>query len=107
MGGWHAGAVTIALAGTVAVAMGQGTKELPLFTEQQAVQGKKLYATKCAVCHGETLQGGAAGPLAGPAFAASTFPSRASKAKKSPANSPVNMTFPFVAVKADSSGRLD
>ena len=67
---WHAGAVAIVLAATVAVAMGQGTKQMPLFTQQQAAQCKKLYAAKCAMCHGDTLQGGVAGPLAGPAFAA-------------------------------------
>jgi alcohol dehydrogenase (cytochrome c) len=49
--------------------MGQGTEETPLFTAEQAARGKQLYAAKCATCHGETLQGGAAGPLAGPAFA--------------------------------------
>lgn len=67
---WHAGAVAIVLAATVTVAMGKGTKQMPLFTQQQVAQGKKLYAAKCAMCHGETLQGGAASPLAGPAFAA-------------------------------------
>lgn len=67
---WHACAGAIALTGIATVAMGQGTKEIPLFTGQQVAQGKALYAAKCALCHGETLQGGAAGPLAGPAFAA-------------------------------------
>ena len=70
MTGWYAHAVAIAVVGTAAAAMGQGTKGMPLFTEKQVAQGKTLYAAKCATCHGETLQGGAAGPLAGPAFAA-------------------------------------
>jgi len=70
MTGWYASAVAITVAGAVAVAMSQGTKETPLFTNQQVAQGKTLYAARCAMCHGEKLQGGAAGPLAGPSFAA-------------------------------------
>lgn len=70
MTSWCARAVTIVLAGIVTVVMGQGAEDTPLFTAQQAAQGKALYAARCAACHGETLQGGSAGPLAGPAFAA-------------------------------------
>jgi alcohol dehydrogenase (cytochrome c) len=62
--------MTIVLAVVVTVVMGHGTDDTPLFTAQQAAQGKALYAAKCATCHGETLQGGSAGPLAGSAFAA-------------------------------------
>ncbi|MEJ2009920.1 MAG: c-type cytochrome, partial [Acidobacteriota bacterium] len=47
----------------------QGAQEPALFTAQQAAQGKKIYAVRCAGCHGDQLQGGAAGALAGPAFA--------------------------------------
>lgn len=65
---WFAVAVTVAAG--IAVTMGQVRKELPLFTKQQVAQGKTLYAEKCAACHGEKLQGGAARALAGPAFAA-------------------------------------
>ena len=42
-----------------------------LFTSEQAARGKVLYADKCAQCHGADLQGGSAGALSGPAFAAS------------------------------------
>jgi len=70
MTSWFARAATIGFAGTVTVVMGQGTAEAPLFTAQQAAQGKAVYAAKCAVCHGETLRGAAASPLTGPAFAA-------------------------------------
>jgi alcohol dehydrogenase (cytochrome c) len=48
----------------------QPPQEKPLFTAQQAAQGKVLYGERCAACHGETLQGASAGPIAGPAFAA-------------------------------------
>ena len=70
MTSWRAGAVAIVLAGTVTGVIGQKSEHTPLFTAQQAAQGKALYAARCAACHGETLQGGAANPLAGPAFAA-------------------------------------
>lgn len=62
--------VAVTLAAGVAVTMGQARKESPLFTKQQVAQGKTLYAEKCAACHGEKLQGGAARALSGPAFAA-------------------------------------
>lgn len=67
----HALALAIVLAGMATVTTGQQKKEAPLFTAQQATQGKAIYASRCAMCHGETLQGGAAGSLVGPAFAAS------------------------------------
>jgi alcohol dehydrogenase (cytochrome c) len=68
---WRTCVVVVVLAGTAAVGMGQGTGDTPLFTAEQAAQGKALYLAKCAACHGEKLQGGAAGPLTGPAFATS------------------------------------
>jgi len=73
MSKWYAGAVAVTVA-AVAVAASQaapqGTKHSPLFTARQVAQGERLYAAKCATCHGEDLQGGAAGPLTGPGFAA-------------------------------------
>ncbi len=63
-------AVAFTVAGAIVLAMGQKPEQAPLFTNEQVVQGKTLYAAKCATCHGDKLQGGAAGPLAGPAFAA-------------------------------------
>jgi len=42
---------------------------VPTFTAAQAEAGRQAYARQCALCHGESLQGGAAGPaLAGNAF---------------------------------------
>ena len=40
-----------------------------LFTAPQAARGGALYATHCAACHGDALQGASAGALTGPAFA--------------------------------------
>jgi mono/diheme cytochrome c family protein len=68
--GWLVRGAAIVLAGTMTVVMVQGAEDPPLFTAQQAAQGKALYAARCATCHGGTLQGGSAGPLAGAAFAA-------------------------------------
>ena len=70
MTSWYAHTMSGMLAGTMTVAISQGAEDTPLFTAQQAVQGKMLYAARCAPCHGEGLEGGSAGPLAGPAFAA-------------------------------------
>ena len=39
-----------------------------MYTEAQAATGESLYRRSCAGCHGATLTGGAAPPLAGPAF---------------------------------------
>ncbi|MGC1387710.1 MAG: PQQ-binding-like beta-propeller repeat protein [Steroidobacteraceae bacterium] len=41
-----------------------------LFTSEQAAEGKALYDSKCAACHGEALKGAAAPALAGVDFAA-------------------------------------
>jgi alcohol dehydrogenase (cytochrome c) len=62
-------AVGCAAAGTAGAA--EDKREPPLFTAQQVAQGRTLYLARCAKCHGETLQGGSAGPLSGPAFASS------------------------------------
>jgi PQQ-dependent dehydrogenase (methanol/ethanol family) len=39
-----------------------------LYTSEQATQGKKLYVTRCAACHGANLEGLTASPLTGPGF---------------------------------------
>ncbi len=71
MTGRHALAVAVAaVAVGLSQAASQAAKQAPLFTTEQVAQGKMLYATNCSACHGETLQGGAARALAGPAFAA-------------------------------------
>ena len=40
------------------------------FTRAQAEHGRSLYAQHCAACHGATLTGGSASPLAGKDFEA-------------------------------------
>jgi polar amino acid transport system substrate-binding protein len=37
-----------------------------LYANAQATQGAGLYASKCAMCHGVQLEGGAGPPLSGP-----------------------------------------
>ena len=66
----YALALITILAGMITPAMGKDNGGTPLFTAQQAAAGKSLFAAKCAQCHGEALQGGTAGALAGPAYAA-------------------------------------
>jgi len=39
-----------------------------MYTEAQATAGESLYRQSCAGCHGATLTGGTAPPLAGPPF---------------------------------------
>lgn len=41
---------------------------VPGFTVEQAAAGKMLYKTVCASCHGASLEGAGAAPLAGPEF---------------------------------------
>jgi mono/diheme cytochrome c family protein len=66
---WFVSGLTLLLAGTVKAVVGQGAQEPALFTARQAAQGKKIYAMRCAGCHGDRLQGGAASALEGQAFA--------------------------------------
>src|SRR6185295_9185684 len=41
-----------------------------LFTADQADRGSAVYATQCAFCHGQGLEGATSTPLAGPRFMA-------------------------------------
>jgi len=38
------------------------------YSTAQATSGEKLFAAKCAACHGDRLEGGAGPALSGPAF---------------------------------------
>jgi polar amino acid transport system substrate-binding protein len=42
-----------------------GSPPAGLYASSQASQGSSLYASKCAMCHGASLEGGAGPPLSG------------------------------------------
>jgi len=55
--------------------LGSSQKAGPgLYTASQADEGKKLYSSYCAACHGEDLRATTAPPLAGPKFVDSWTP---------------------------------
>ncbi len=47
-------------------AAGAGAKAPALYAKSQIAAGEKAYSTKCAMCHGANLEGGAGPPLSGP-----------------------------------------
>jgi|SRR5215467_5569289 len=47
---------------------GQSTPEVSVYSEEQAVRGRGLYAEHCASCHGVELEGGSSMPLSGVTF---------------------------------------
>jgi alcohol dehydrogenase (cytochrome c) len=53
---------------SLSLAQAGSNSEEGLYTSAQAEQGKRLYATRCAACHGADLEGVTAPPLAGPRF---------------------------------------
>ena len=65
-----AAAVALLTAGFVAARSSAATSSASttsaLFSSAQAAAGSKAYATNCAACHGENLEGGAGPALAGP-----------------------------------------
>jgi mono/diheme cytochrome c family protein len=68
-----------------------------VYTDAQATRGQALYKERCAVCHGATLAGGLAPPLAGSAFIAAwgaqPLSELASKIRNTmPANDPGKLT---------------
>ncbi|TMH02308.1 MAG: c-type cytochrome, partial [Betaproteobacteria bacterium] len=63
------GALLAVAAGTSSCTAGHADPDLPaVFTADQARQGRRVYKTACASCHGSELEGAAAPALAGPAF---------------------------------------
>src|SRR2546425_10105891 len=58
--------------GAVVLRGAQGPAPAParaaMYTKAQATTGESLYRQSCGGCHGATLTGGKAPPLAGPAF---------------------------------------
>ncbi len=70
----------VVVVGIVALAAGvvaDGAPQAPsatrtaFYSAAQAEQGKAIFDTSCASCHGDSLAGGSAPPLTGPAFQAS------------------------------------
>lgn len=43
-------------------------REVSVYSEEQAVRGRDLYAEHCASCHGVKLEGGSSMPLSGATF---------------------------------------
>ena len=60
------------MTGAVALSGAQAPAGAParpaMYTDAQATMGESRYRQSCAACHGATLTGGTAPPLAGPAF---------------------------------------
>ena len=67
---------TLALASLILTAISAETRaeksedEMTVYTEEQAVTGRDLYAEHCAFCHGMMLEGRSSVPLSGATFQA-------------------------------------
>ena len=65
---------TLALASLILTAISAETRaeksedEMTVYTEEQAVTGRDLYAEHCAFCHGMMLEGRSSVPLSGRHF---------------------------------------
>jgi quinoprotein glucose dehydrogenase len=69
MGRFFGGCIVLGAGLAVAGAQGQKTIWDKVYTAEQSARGEKLYADKCAACHGESLGGvEMAPPLAGDTF---------------------------------------
>src|SRR5262245_40755684 len=70
-----AGIVGVIIAGAAVLRGAQAPPSAPdraaMYTDAQATAGESLYRRSCAACHGATLTGGTAPPLAGTAFESS------------------------------------
>jgi alcohol dehydrogenase (cytochrome c) len=65
---WNMRVLALVYLGTVATAIAHTDPKL--FTSEQAAEGKALFLSHCAICHGDSLQGGPATALQGSSFAA-------------------------------------
>lgn len=61
-------AVTLLAGPAVTHSAAEPPQQNALYTEAQAKRGQAAYDSKCAVCHGQRLEGGASTPLAGQRF---------------------------------------
>jgi alcohol dehydrogenase (cytochrome c) len=62
--------ITVFLTGGVRLALVRAQQQPALFTSAQAARGQAVYDSKCAMCHGQQLEGKTASPLTGPRFGA-------------------------------------
>jgi S-disulfanyl-L-cysteine oxidoreductase SoxD len=60
--------VVLGLSGTVVHAQQSGNLSNGIYTADQAARGRSVYQQRCASCHGESLGGASAPPLAGTGF---------------------------------------
>jgi mono/diheme cytochrome c family protein len=91
-----------ALLSTSGQAQAPRTVQDGVFTDAQAARGQLIYAAQCANCHGDTLQGAQAPPLAGDGFVAiwqrHPLLDLASKIRHTmPAGAPGTLTYPQTA----------
>ena len=61
--------LVVAIASVSVRAQAPPTVQDGVYSDPQATRGQTLYTQRCAGCHGPTLEGAQAPPLAGPAFA--------------------------------------
>jgi polar amino acid transport system substrate-binding protein len=59
------GVLAWSAAAMAAATHGGASRPPALYSNAQAAQGATLYASKCAMCHGTNLEGGAGPPLTG------------------------------------------
>ena len=71
MAAFAAGVAVLSLPSSSLFGQGGATAPTPVYTAAQAQRGKDVYTRSCASCHGDSLSGGAAPPLAGTPFQAS------------------------------------
>jgi mono/diheme cytochrome c family protein len=60
--------VALTLSASVSLRAQQRTVKDGVYTDAQATRGKEIFTMRCALCHGEMLEGAAGPPLAGDVF---------------------------------------
>jgi mono/diheme cytochrome c family protein len=62
------GVIALAVSASVSLRAQQRTVKDGVYTDAQATRGKAIFDMRCALCHGEMLEGAAGPPLAGDVF---------------------------------------